>query len=200
MPNGRLSIVLIVPVLYTLVLLLSFDDLPGPRWSSSRRQQRDGRTPDEPAVRDVHEAPRQLLQQEEREELAEELDARLLRDMLGGDAIKEDGVLPKEQKLWFMLKRRGWQSEVEIKRALDLLKRTDEMLSGAGRDYFLFHGSLLGYCRHAGFIPWDDDMDIATSRANIHWLLSPVGQVAVAAQGLKLKSLGSGYHKVRHAR
>lgn len=95
------------------------------------------------------------------------------------------------------LKRRGWQSQLEVERALDILRRTDELMSKAGRDYFLTDGSLLGYCRHeGGFTPWDDDMDIMTPRENMNWLLSDEGRQHIAEHGLELYELGK-YHKVR---
>lgn len=45
--------------------------------------------------------------------------------------------------------------------AIKLLKRTIEMLEEFDIKYFLVSGTLLGIVRHNGFIPWDDDIDLA---------------------------------------
>ena len=45
-----------------------------------------------------------------------------------------------------------------------LMKKADEALRAAGVTYYLAAGSVLGAARHQGFIPWDDDMDIALRR------------------------------------
>lgn len=47
---------------------------------------------------------------------------------------------------------------------LDILKTVVEFCNKHNLRYYLSEGSLLGGIRHGGFIPWDDDMDIAMPR------------------------------------
>ncbi len=47
---------------------------------------------------------------------------------------------------------------------LNVLKNVVEFCNQNGIRYYLSEGSLLGAIRHGGFIPWDDDMDIAMPR------------------------------------
>ncbi len=48
-----------------------------------------------------------------------------------------------------------------------LMKKADQALTAAGVPYYLAAGSVLGAMRHQGFIPWDDDMDIALRRRDL---------------------------------
>lgn len=47
---------------------------------------------------------------------------------------------------------------------LGILKEFDELCKKHKLDYFLVGGSAIGVVRHKGFIPWDDDIDVAMPR------------------------------------
>lgn len=47
---------------------------------------------------------------------------------------------------------------------LEILKFVDNVCRKHGIDYWLDFGNLLGYVRHNGYLPWDDDVDIGMMR------------------------------------
>lgn len=54
---------------------------------------------------------------------------------------------------------------------LDLLRQVQAICERHGLKYFAICGTALGAWRHNGFIPWDDDMDIALPRKDYNALI-----------------------------
>lgn len=52
--------------------------------------------------------------------------------------------------------------EIELRNLHELIRVCDLI----GVKFFLYGGSLIGAVRHKGFVPWDDDLDIAMSRGD----------------------------------
>lgn len=57
------------------------------------------------------------------------------------------------------------------KMMLSMLEDIDAFCRKNGIPYYLANGTLLGAIRHSGFIPWDDDIDIALKRKDYERLL-----------------------------
>lgn len=55
---------------------------------------------------------------------------------------------------------------------LNIMKYIDELCEKNQIDYYIIGGTALGAVRHGGFIPWDDDLDIAMTRANYERFLT----------------------------
>lgn len=49
---------------------------------------------------------------------------------------------------------------------LDLLRHFIDICDKLNINYYLVHGSLLGAIKYKGFIPWDDDIDVAMKRTD----------------------------------
>ena len=66
----------------------------------------------------------------------------------------------------------------EIKKVqMELLKELDRVCTQMGLAYCAFYGTLLGCVRHKGYVPWDDDMDVAMSRHDYDKLVEQAPQL-----------------------
>lgn len=53
-----------------------------------------------------------------------------------------------------------------------VLQKLSSLCEALNLHYYLFFGTLLGAVRHQGFIPWDDDVDVAMPRPDYEKLLA----------------------------
>ena len=74
----------------------------------------------------------------------------ITEDFLKEEFINDFLVTTARKKLWAVI--------------LDLIVEFDRVCKQHGFKYYLFYGALLGAVRHHGFIPWDDDFDVAMPR------------------------------------
>ena len=83
--------------------------------------------------------------------------------------IKQQVNLEPEVKCAFLIsvkRKKVWNAELE------LLNKLDEICQRHGFRYWLDSGTLLGAVRHQGFIPWDDDLDVAMPRPDYDRLVA----------------------------
>lgn len=72
---------------------------------------------------------------------------------------------------------------------LDVFKAVDGVCARHGLHYFAIGGTCIGAVRHAGFIPWDDDIDIAMPREDYDQFL----QIANGELPEKYRRIGYDY-------
>ena len=84
---------------------------------------------------------------------------------------------PKDTSIWQPVLDEALQKQVScIQRAdLILLEEFDKVCQKLGVGYFICGGTMLGYMRHGGFIPWDDDVDVAMLRADYDRFMKEAG-------------------------
>ena len=91
-----------------------------------------------------------------------EIERIISKGILTKDFLKEETrcdffVDEKRKKLWAV--------------ELDLLIEFDRVCRKNNLKYFVMGGSLIGVIRHKGYIPWDDDIDVAMLRADYEKLM-----------------------------
>ena len=63
------------------------------------------------------------------------------------------------------------------KTELELLRRFVDICNANNITYYIIGGTLLGAVRHGGFIPWDDDIDVAVPRDDYYRLIKVMRKI-----------------------
>lgn len=74
--------------------------------------------------------------------------------------VSIENIVGEEREGFYVqpLMKRAWAAQLEVLKGIEAICKRHNLR------YFAQWGTLLGAVRHGGFIPWDDDMDIAMLR------------------------------------
>ena len=88
-----------------------------------------------------------------------------------------EGETPEETKKRFFMgiPKAGGDVGLLQRGNLYLLRRFKEICEANNIQYWLIGGTLIGAVRHKGFIPWDDDVDVAIMRGDLEHLKEEIG-------------------------
>lgn len=84
---------------------------------------------------------------------------------------------PRDYKAWQPVLDAELERQVDCiqKADLILIEEFDKICQKLNIGYFVCGGTMLGYMRHQGFIPWDDDVDVAMLREDYNRFLAEAG-------------------------
>lgn len=77
----------------------------------------------------------------------------------------------------------------------DLIQALDNEMDMLQEPWFLCCGNVLGYCRHGGPIPWDDDFDVCVSQRAFDALTTDMTK-DLSERGLEIKVIRDGLAKL----
>lgn len=85
---------------------------------------------------------------------------------------------PKDFSPWTVYPDEALMDRIKTIQKVDmmLLKEFDRICRILDIGYFICGGTMLGYVRHGGFIPWDDDIDVGMLRADYDRFLKEAGE------------------------